>query len=148
MTAVPKVVEVVPEVQAPPVAEDFTRWANAHLTLGHFLEGYAVHGHIQSGVDDGGLWVHLATQDRGITAEVLELHALLDNREARMMRNTWGSVDIRWDGEYDGHRITLITYARDAAAKELSATFPGLQSDFLPVELVDLARFVQDGEGE
>jgi hypothetical protein len=141
---------VTPVQEAPaeePEAEDFKRFAEAHLTLGHFLEGYAVHGHIQSGVDDGGMWVHLATQDKGVTAEVLQLHALLDNRSARMLRNTWGSVDLRFDGEFDGHHLTIITYAREQAADDLVATFPGVRSDFLPVEIEDLERFVEDGEG-
>jgi hypothetical protein len=142
--------EPAAEPEAAPVENsDSKRVSNLHLTLAHFLDGYAVHGHIQSGVDDlGTLWVQLGTDDRGVTPEVLQLHALLEDRSARMLRNAWGSVDIRWDGVYDGHPITLVTYARDDAAAQLAAVFRGVKSDFLEVELDDLEGYIRDGEGE
>lgn len=127
---------------------DWEPWSNAGLVLAHFIEGYRVHRIVTFGADSEGLWVHVNTEDRGVTRELVELCHSLEEVQPRMAYfrfDTASFVEVKVEGVYDGHRLRLLTYARDGAVAALTERFPNLSSDPTPVEIEALWAYVEEG---
>jgi len=138
-----------PQAEEVETAEDrdWEPWSNAGLVLAHFIEGYMVHRIVTFGADSEGLWVHVNTEDRGVTRELVELCHSLENLCPTMTYfryDTASFVEVKAYGMYDGLRLRLLTYARGTEADRLTDRFE-LSSDPTYVEIEAMWAYVEEG---
>lgn len=137
------VAEQIQDAEAP--AADYVTLGSKHELIARFLVGYSVHNVRDSRVDDEG-WISIlvATDDQGLTQDLLNVYNTLEDRQPRV-RYELGRVDLMLVGSCEGHPIRLFSVARGEACDALRDKFPALGSEWMPVEIEALWAFVEEG---